>query len=120
MTTNVLALLLFALGVGHIAYACVKFRAPLLEGLSAGVVGQFSFPEARRTAFWFTMFGPLLMLAGQVALHAAQAGDLGLFRLVGAYLLAVSVVGVIALPKSPFLVGLAISSLLVAASYKLI
>jgi hypothetical protein len=106
--------------MGHIAYAFVKFRGPLLEGASAGVVGQFGTPEVRRTAFWFTMFGPLLMLAGQVALHAAELGDLGLFRLVGAYLLAVSFVGVLALPKSPFLVGLLISSLIVAASYRVI
>lgn len=120
MTTTVLAWLLLALGVGHIAYAFGKFRAPLLEGLSAGTVGQFGAPELRRTAFWFTMFGPLLMLAGQVALHAAQTADFGLFRIVGAYLLGVSLVGAIALPKSPFLIGLLISSLLVAASYKLI
>ncbi|MEJ6022224.1 DUF6463 family protein [Ramlibacter sp. PS4R-6] len=115
--TTTLAWLLFALGVGHIVYAFAKFRVPLLEGLSAGVVGQFGSPEVRRTAFWFTMFGPLLMLSGQVALHAAHAGDLGLFRLVGAYLLAISVVGVVALPKSPFVVGLLISSSIVAASY---
>lgn len=118
--TTTLAWLLFALGVAHIAYAFVKFRAPLLEGLSAGVVGQFGSPELRRTAFWFTMFGPLLMFAGQVAVHAAEQGDLGLFRLVGAYLLAVSCVGVVALPKSPFVVGFAISSLIVAASYRVI
>jgi hypothetical protein len=118
--TTTLAWLLFVLGIGHIAYAFVKFRAPLLEGLSAGVVGQFGTPELRRTAFWFTMFGPLLMLAGQVALHAAASGDLELYRLVGAYLLAVSLVGVVALPKSPFLVGLLISSSIVAASYRVI
>jgi hypothetical protein len=66
------------------------------------------------------MFGPLLMLAGQVAVHAAAAGDMGLYRLVGLYLLAVSVVGVIAIPKSPFLAGLLISALIVAAGYGVI
>jgi len=106
--------------VGHIAYAFVKFRGPLLEGISAGVVGQFGTPEVRRTAFWFTMFGPLLMLAGQVALHASASGDLRLFGLVGAYMLAVSLVGVLALPKSPFWVCLLISSLIVAAGYRVI
>lgn len=35
-----------------------------LAWLSAGVVGQFGEPEIRRTASWFTMFGPLLVLAG--------------------------------------------------------
>jgi hypothetical protein len=114
------AWLLFALGIAHIGYAFAKFREPLLAGVTAGIVGQFSTPEVRRTAFWFTMFGPLLMLAGQVAVHAAETGDLGLYRLVGFYLLGVSVVGALVLPKSPFLVGLAISVLLVAAGYQLV
>jgi hypothetical protein len=118
--TTTLAWLLFALGIGHIGYAFVKFRTPLLEGISAGVVGKFGAPEVRRTAFWFTMFGPLLMLAGQVAVHAAAIGDLGLYRLVGLYLLAVSIVGVVAIPKSPFLAGLLISALIVAAGYGVI
>lgn len=112
-----LAWLLFALGIGHIAYAFVRFRTPLLEGLSAGCVGQFSAPEVRRTAFWFTMFGPLLMLAGQVAVHAVSVGDMVLYRLVGHDVLAISMVGVVAIPKSPFLVGLLISTLIVATGH---
>jgi hypothetical protein len=115
--TTTLAWLLFALGIAHIGYAFVKFRTPLLEGISAGVVGQFGSPEVRRTAFWFAMFGPLLMLAGQVAVHAAATGDLSLYRLVGLYLLAVSIVGVVVIPKSPFLLGTLISALIVAAGY---
>ena len=118
--TTTLAWLLFALGIGHVGYAFVKFRAPLLEGLSAGVIGQFGSPEIRRTAFWFAMFGPLLMLAGQVAVHAAAIEDLSLYRLVGVYLLVVSVVGVFVIPKSPFLIGLLISALIVAAGYGLL
>ena len=78
-----LAWILFALGIGHIAYAFIRFRGPLLAGLSSGVVGQFGAPEVRRSAFWFVMFGPLLMLAGQVAVHAAGNGDFGLLRIVG-------------------------------------
>jgi len=118
--TTAFAWLLFALGIGHVGYAFVKFRAPLLAGLSAGVVGQFGAPEIRRTAFWFTMFGPLLMLAGQVAVHAAASADLGLYRLVGFYLLAISAIGVLVIPKSPFLVGLLISCFILAAGYGLI
>ena len=115
-----LAWLLFALGIGHIAYAFVKFGSPLMGGLKAGCVGQFGAPEVRRTPFWFVMFGPLLMFAGQVAVHAAAIGDMGLYRLVGVYLLVVSIVGVIAIPKSPFLLGLLISASIVAAGYGLI
>lgn len=91
-----------------------------MAGVSAGIVGQFGEPEIRRTAFWFTMFGPLLMFAGQVAVHAASKGDLGLYRLVGLYMLATSVIGVIVIPFSPFLVGFVISALIVAAGYDLI
>jgi hypothetical protein len=108
---------LFVLGIGHVLYGAVKFRGPLLAGLSAGFVGQFGAPETRRTAFWFVMFGPLLMMAGQVALHAVARDDLPLLRLVGAYLFAVSVVGFAALPRSPFVVGLVLSALLLAAGY---
>lgn len=118
--TTTLAWLLFALGMGHIGYAFVKFRTPLLDGISAGVIGQFGSPEIRRTAFWFAMFGPLLMLAGQVAVHAAAAGDLSLYRMVGWYLLAVSIVGLFVIPKSPFLLGTVISTLIVAAGYGVI
>jgi hypothetical protein len=118
--TTIFAWLLFALGVGHIGYAFIKFREPLLAGLSAGVVGQFAMPEVRRTAFWFTMFGPLLMLAGHVAIHAAAIADVGLYRLVGFYLLAISATGVLVIPKSPFLVGLLISCLILLSGYGLI
>jgi hypothetical protein len=114
------AWLLFVLGAGHIVYAFAKFREPLLSGFAAGVVGQFSAPEIRRTAFWFLMFGPLLMLAGQVAIHAVDIGDFYLLRLVGAYLLAVSLLGLLALPKSPFLAGALVSALIVATSYRLV
>ena len=108
---------LFALGVGHILYGCVKFRAPLKEAVASGFVSKFSNPEVRRTAFWFVMFGPMLMLAGQVTIHAAAVGDAHLVRLVGAFLFGVSAVGVCAIPKSPFLAGLAISVLLLALGF---
>jgi hypothetical protein len=117
---NVLAWLLFVLGVGHIVYALVKFKAPLAEAVAAGVVGQFKLPEVRRTAFWFFIFGPLLMLAGQAALHAVAQGDLTLLRIVGAYTLATSVLGVAAQPRSPFLVALLLSSLLLACGHGLL
>jgi len=109
--------LLFLLGIGHVIYGSVKFRRPLLEALSAGFVGQFGVPEVRRSAFWFVMFGPLLMLAGQVAIHAASINDAHLMRLVGGYLLGVSAVGTLALPKSPFLAGLVISLLILAVGH---
>jgi len=108
---------LFVLGIGHIGYGLVKFRVPLARAVASGFIGQFSVPEDRRTAFWFVMFGPLLVLAGQVAVHAASIGDTYLIRVIGGYLFGVCVVGVLALPKSPFLLGLGISSLLLALGH---
>lgn len=112
-----LAWLLLFLGVAHIAFAAIRFRLPLKEAFADGFVGRFGSPEIRRTAFWFAAFGPLLMLAGHVALRAAESGDLPLYRLVGVYVLVTSVVGVLVAPKSPFLAGLLVSGLIVAASY---
>jgi hypothetical protein len=117
---NILAWLLFALGVGHIAYACVKFKVPLLAAVAAGFMGQFKEPELRRTAFWFFIFGPLLMLAGHAALHAIAVGDLTLLRIVSAYAMVTSILGLAALPRSPFLVAFPVSSMLLACGYGLI
>ena len=117
--SSVLPWALFVLGVGHILYGSVKFRVPLMRAISTGFVGKFGSDEGR-SAFWFVMFGPLLMLAGQLAIHAAAVGDAHMIRVIGAYLIAVCIVGVAALPKSPFLVGLVLASLLLALGFGLI
>ncbi|MGH8493744.1 MAG: DUF6463 family protein [Moraxellaceae bacterium] len=115
-----LAWTLFILGFGHIAYGFVKFRVPLVGAATAGYVGQFSVNDARRAAFWFVIFGPLLVLAGHVAIHAVKINDLPLLRLVGVYMSVISAIGVAAFPKSPFLAGMVVSPLLIAASYGII
>jgi hypothetical protein len=117
---SVFAWLVFALGVGHLGYAIVVFGQPLLAGVAGGIIGQFNTPEIRRTAFWFLMFGPLLMLAGHVAVHAVEVGDMKLYKLVGFYLLVISAIGALALPKSPFSVALIVTLLLLASGYKVI
>jgi hypothetical protein len=113
--SNAVAWALFALGIAHIAFGLVKFKAPLAEAASAGFVGQFMAPELRRTAFWFVILGPLVMLAGHAAVHAVEVGDLALLRIVGIYGFFTSVVGVVAVPKSPFWAVLVVSGLLLAA-----
>jgi hypothetical protein len=115
--SNTTAWLLFVLGVSHIIYGVVKFRGPLSEVMAAGFFGQFKMSEVRRTAFWFLIFGPLLMLAGHTAIHAVAIGDLGLLKVIGWYVLFISVVGASAFPKSPFLASLLVSPLLIAAGY---
>lgn len=73
---NAVAWFMFFLGIGHIGFGLVRFNGPVLDAVSAGLIGQFAEPEVRRTAFWFLIFGPLLMLAGHVGLHAVAKGDL--------------------------------------------
>ena len=117
---NAFAWLLFGLGIAHIAFGVVRFKAPLIDAVRAGFVGQFSTPEVRRTAFWFIILGPPLMLAGQVAVHAVATSDLWLLKLVGGYVLAAAVVGIAAFPKSPFWGALFVASGLIAAGYGLL
>ncbi|MBC7957740.1 MAG: hypothetical protein H7Y33_17965 [Cytophagales bacterium] len=115
--SNLIAWLLFLLGVAHIAYGLAKFKVPLSEVMAAGFVDQFKASELRRTAFWFVAFGPLLMLAGHAAIHAVAIGDLGLLKIIGGYALFISLVGVAAFPRSPFLASLIVSPLLIAAGF---
>jgi hypothetical protein len=115
--SQLVAWALLALGIAHCAYGLVKFKSPLIEAAAAGFVGQFKAPEARRAAFWFVIFGPLLVLTGHTSVHAVAVGDLALLKIVGIYLLILSLVGVAAYPKSPFWGGVLLSPLLIAAGY---
>lgn len=118
---NLVAWFTFALGLAHIGFGLVKYRQPLAQAFAAGYVGQFAAPapEARRTAFWFVLFGPLLMACGQAASHAAAVGDLALLRILGFYMLATALAGIAAFPKSPFWATLLLGPLLIAAGYGL-
>jgi hypothetical protein len=107
-----LAWSLFALGIAHIVFGFVRFKEPLLGAFADGFIGQFAEHETRRTAFWFLMAGPQLMLAGQVALHGVAHGQPTLVRLVGIYLLVCASIGFAAFPKSPLPVALVLALLL--------
>jgi Family of unknown function (DUF6463) len=117
LLSSISAWALVALGVAHIAFGFVKFKAPLREAVSSGFVGRFSAPEIRRTAFWFVLFGVPLTLAGHVAVLASGNADLALLKVIGSYVFAASLVGVAAFPKSPFPASLVVSFLLVLAGY---
>lgn len=117
LLSSISAWALVALGVAHIAFGLVKFKAPLLDAVSSGFVGRFSAPEIRRTAFWFVLFGIPLTGVGHVAVVAASNADLALLRVIGAYVFAASLIGVAAFPKSPFPASLGVSFLLILAGY---
>jgi uncharacterized membrane protein HdeD (DUF308 family) len=118
--SNIVAWTLFALGAAHIPFGIIKFKTSFAEAVSAGFVNQFRTHEARRTALWFTILGPLLMLAGHVAIHAVAVGDLALLKIVGFYVLTTSIICVIAVPKSGSWATLLVSPLLIAAGYGLL
>lgn len=117
---NVVAWILFGLGTAHIAFGLFRFKAPLSDAAAAGFVGKFQAPEIRRTAFWFLIAGPLLMLTGHIAIRAVAAGDLEVLKITGFYLFGMSVIGVAAMPKSPILASLILSVFLIAAGYGLL
>ena len=117
---NVAAWFVFFLGFAHIVFGLVRFRKPVVDAIADGYVGQFAVPEVRRTAFWFLIFGPLLVLVGHVGIHAVAQGDLALLRILGFYGLITALLGVTAFPKSPFWAPLLVSPLLIAAGYGLI
>lgn len=114
---NAASWFMFFLGIGHIVFGLVRYKGPVADAVTAGFVGKFSAPEVRRTAFWFLIFGPLLMLAGQVGVHAVAQSDLVLLRLLGIYAFITAVLGAAAFPKSPFWVPLVVAPVLIAVGY---
>jgi hypothetical protein len=108
---------LFILGVAHVIFGIARFRVPLAGAVAAGFVGQFKESEVLRTAFWFIMCGPLLMLAGHLAIRAVAAGDLAVLKIIGAYALVGAMVGIAAFPVSPLWALFIVSLLLIAAGY---
>lgn len=106
---------LFLLGIVHIVFGITGFKVPLADAISAGFVGQFKEPEIRRTAFWFIMCGPLLMLAGHLAIRAVALGDRAILKVIGIYGLTSSAIGLAAFPRSPLWIMFVLSLLLVTA-----
>lgn len=115
--SRVVAWAVFALGLSHIIFGVLRYKAPLLEAAMAGFSGQFFLPEIRRTAFWFILAGPMFMLVGHLAIHAVAVKDLRVLRVIGWYMLLVAAVGVAAFPVSPLWAPLALAPLLLAAGY---
>ena len=114
---NAAAWFMFLLGIGHIVFGLVRYKGPVADALAAGFIGKFAKPEVRRTAFWFLILGPLLMLAGQVGIHAVAQGDLVLLRLLGIYAFITAVLGAAAFPKSPFWAPMLVAPVLIAVGY---
>jgi Family of unknown function (DUF6463) len=113
----IVAWILVMLGLGHMAVGIVMFKKPLVAAVRAGFVGQFMGHPDRRAAFWFMIFGPLVVIVRHLAIHAGNTADAGLLKIIGFYLLTVALVGSLAMPKSPFWVGLLSSAAFIATGY---
>ncbi|TAK89901.1 MAG: hypothetical protein EPO06_10845 [Burkholderiaceae bacterium] len=111
------AWIIFILGLGHMVVGLVMFRAPLMAAVREGLVGKFTMNPERRTAFWFMIFGPLLIMGGHVAIHAVNVADAELLKIAGFYLFATGIAGTLALPRSPFVVALLVAPVFIAAGY---
>jgi Family of unknown function (DUF6463) len=109
--------LILLLGLLHSALGMWMFRRQFSDAAHAGWLGQFAEHADRRVAFWFTLFGPLLAMVGHVALHALTLNDWTQLRLIGGYLLLISILGVMALPKSPFWCGLFVAPMFLTSSH---
>jgi hypothetical protein len=109
---------IFMLGILHCVVGFVRFRTPIMEALFEGLLGKFQGLDHRRLAFWFMVFGPLLIMAGHVAVVAVEQTNYGLLKILGCYLLVTSALGVIALPKSPFWATLILAPVLIAGGYR--
>jgi hypothetical protein len=117
---TVAAWIILSLGIIHCLLGLAWFKKPIGEAINEGFFGKFQGIEPRRLAFWFTIFGPLLIMSGHIALYAASESNLSLLRLIGFYLVLVSLLGVMALPKSPFWATLILAPVLIAGGFGVI
>jgi hypothetical protein len=115
----VAAWILFCLGFGHTILGFIWFKQAFKDAWVDGLIGKFGVGavEIRRLAFWFTLVGPLMIMGGHIAIHAGRVGDLGLLKIIGFYLLLIAMIGVLALPKSPFWAALLLCPIFIAGGY---
>ena len=108
---------LIALGVLHVVFGLIRFRAPVREAIAEGFIGRFMKNDTSRLAFWFILVGPLLSLIGQLSLRAIELGDMSSIRTIGLYLFGAAAIGVIAFPKSPLWALVPPSAIFMAAGF---
>src|SRR5450631_4498556 len=113
--------IIFFLGIVHCIVGAATFKKPLGAALREGFIGKLRGSEGR-LAFWFTIAGPMLMMIGQVAIHASAESNFFLLKLVGFYLLLMSITGVMAFPiaRNGFWALLVTAPILIAGGYGVI
>lgn len=109
--------ILIALGFGHAVVGIVKYRSAIVAWIRDGFFNAASGHADRLLAFWFLMFGAMLLLLGQVTLYAAQTHDMYLLRVLGWHVIGIGIVGATALPRSPFWVAVVLAPLMLWTVY---
>lgn len=110
-------IVLVTLGIGHTVVGVVKYRPALVAIFRDGYFNAATGHAERLVAFWFLMFGAMLMLLGQITLYAARSQDMELLRVLGWYVAVVGIIGATALPRSPFWVAIVLAPLMLWVVY---
>ena len=94
-------LMLMATAGLHIAVGLVLYRGPLLAMAGAGLVGSVTGDSEREAAFWFILFGAVLLILGQLV-HALLKRDGEVPRAFAWGLLGLALAGAAIMPDSGF------------------
>jgi uncharacterized protein DUF6463 len=105
--------LLIATGVLHVAVGAVLFAGPLAAIVRDGVLDAVGRDLARGLAFWFVLYGPVLVALGRITQHAVATADGAVLAVVGWSLLGMGVLGAAAIPVSGFWILIALAMPLV-------
>jgi len=106
-------------GIGHIVTGLVIFREQLAAIFRDGFVDAVLPHYDRRAAFWFILFGAMVVMTGHVIVHAVARGDGQLLKVVGWYLLGISSIGTLAMTRSPSWGLIAIALTVLWSAYRM-
>ena len=109
--------ILIALGIGHTVVGIVKYRPAIVAWIRDGFFNAATGHTDRLLAFWFLMFGAMLLLLGQITLYAARTNDLYLLHVLSWHVVCIGVVGASVLPRSPFWVAVVLAPLMLWVVY---
>lgn len=106
-----------ALSAGHTVWALIAHRGALAAMVANGVIGtvgdgvfvQEHARDDRAAAFWFLLIGPLLSMIGVLMDDAERRGDYPTVRRASRVGLATSILGALAVPRSGFPAGIAVT-----------
>ncbi len=109
--------LFIILAVGHAITGVVLYKPAYTALFKGGFINAVIPHMNRALFFWFMMFSALMLLLGQLILHAAATADQSILKMAAWYALVVGLIGALAMPKSPFWFAVLSSPFLLQAAY---